>query len=202
MVQILPTKFVGVVADHGEFPVERIAIGSGASLLGQSKDESESKPREAHASPADHEDDDGEAKEEEHRMRPGRWWLGSVGHDETLRMTDLGAFFHEISDESEEGEEEDGEGQDEGDEWYGIQDQGNAADSTVADDESGGGKNSAALLRSGLPAGLESEEEDKPEAVPVDNQRKRKQESDVVEGKKTKKGKKEKLIDKTFFDEL
>jgi WD repeat-containing protein 55 len=196
-VQILPTKFIGVVADHGEFPVERIAVGSGASLLGQSKDSSESNPREAHASPSDHEEDDREAKEEEQRMQPGRWWLGSVGHDETLRMTDLGAFFHEISDESEEEE-----GEDEVDEWHGIQEQGNAADSTVAEDESGGRRNSAALPCSEVPVRVDSEEEEEPEAVQVSNQRKRKQENDGAEGKKSKKGKKEKVIDKAFFDEL
>ncbi|KAF8958962.1 WD repeat-containing protein JIP5 [Flammula alnicola] len=49
-VQILPTKLLGVVADHGEWPIERIAI------------------------------------ESEHQKR---WWVGSVGHEEVLRMTDL-----------------------------------------------------------------------------------------------------------------
>ena len=48
-VQVLPTKLLGVIVDHGTFPVERIAM-----------------------------DYNGEGN-----------WVGSVGHDEVLRMTDL-----------------------------------------------------------------------------------------------------------------
>ncbi|KJA17792.1 hypothetical protein HYPSUDRAFT_145958 [Hypholoma sublateritium FD-334 SS-4] len=54
-VQILPTKLLGVVADHGEWPIERIAIGE----------------------------------------RQRRWWVGSVGHEDVLRMTDLEGFFRD-----------------------------------------------------------------------------------------------------------
>jgi hypothetical protein len=59
-VQLFPTKLLGVVADHGSFPIERIAIDLGGE---------------------------------------GRW-VGSAGHDDTLKMTDLRDVF-----EDEEGEE-------------------------------------------------------------------------------------------------
>lgn len=61
-VEILPTKFVGVVADHGEFPIERIAVDRG-----------------------------GEGN-----------WVGSVGHEDTLKLTDL----REIFEDGESGNEE------------------------------------------------------------------------------------------------
>ncbi|KAJ4486864.1 WD40-repeat-containing domain protein [Lentinula lateritia] len=51
-VGVFPTKLQGVVADHGEWPVERIAIGE------------------------------------------GQFWVGSAGHDELLKLTNLGHFFN------------------------------------------------------------------------------------------------------------
>lgn len=60
-VQLFPTKLLGVVADHGEFPIERIAVDMGG---------------EGH-------------------------WVGSVGHDEVLRLTDL----REVLEDEVEGEE-------------------------------------------------------------------------------------------------
>jgi WD repeat-containing protein 55 len=76
-VQLYPTKLLGIVADHGEFPVERIAVDMGGE---------------------------------------GRW-VGSAGHDEVLKLTDLRGVFedeHEVDDEgvdvrqtaSTEGEED------------------------------------------------------------------------------------------------
>lgn len=59
--QLFPTKLLGVVADHGEFPIERIAVDMGG---------------EGH-------------------------WVGSVGHDEVLRLTDL----REVLEDEAEGEE-------------------------------------------------------------------------------------------------
>lgn len=64
-VQLFPTKLLGVVADHGEFPIERIAIDRAG---------------EGH-------------------------WVGSVGHDEVLKLTDLREVF----------EDEDGNGDEDGD---------------------------------------------------------------------------------------
>ena len=62
VIELLPTRLVGVIADHGDFPIERIAID---------------------------------------RAGEGRW-IGSVGHDEALRMTDL----REVFEDEDAGEEE------------------------------------------------------------------------------------------------
>lgn len=55
VIELLPTRLVGVIADHGDLPIERIAID---------------------------------------RAGEGRW-VGSVGHDEALRMTDLREAFED-----------------------------------------------------------------------------------------------------------
>ena len=49
VVQLLPTKLLGIVTDHGDYPVERIVIDRGGE---------------------------------------GRW-VGSVGHEDVLKLTDL-----------------------------------------------------------------------------------------------------------------
>ncbi|KAG9313798.1 WD40-repeat-containing domain protein [Chiua virens] len=54
-VQLFPTKLLGVVADHGSFPIERIVV-----------------------------DQSGEGR-----------WIGSAGHDDTLKMTDLKDIFED-----------------------------------------------------------------------------------------------------------
>ncbi|KZT08188.1 WD repeat-containing protein JIP5 [Laetiporus sulphureus 93-53] len=67
-VELFPTKLLGVVADHGEFPIECIAI-----------------------------DRDGEGH-----------WVGSAGHEEVLKLTDLKEVFEdedEDSDKDEDGSE-------------------------------------------------------------------------------------------------
>jgi len=92
-VRVLPTKLLGVVADHGDLPVERIGVGCGGSQLtleessGPSKNPKVGKKRENQDEGAEEEDDDQKVR--------SRWWVGSVGHDEVLRLTDLEAFFHE-----------------------------------------------------------------------------------------------------------
>lgn len=99
-VTVLPTKLIGVVADHGDLPVERIAIGSGGNQLtleqssGSSKNSGESGGRPEG-------DEQGSCQTD----MQGRWWVGSVGHDEVLRLTDLGVFFHEREVEGKEGAE-------------------------------------------------------------------------------------------------
>jgi hypothetical protein len=64
-VQLFPTNLVGVVTDHGDFPVERIAV----ELAGQGR------------------------------------WVGSVGHDEILKLTDLKVVFDGGDVEESEGSE-------------------------------------------------------------------------------------------------
>jgi len=64
-VQLFPTKLVGVVADHGSFPIERIAVDLGGE---------------------------------------GRW-VGSAGHDDNLKMTDLRAVFEDEESDDEAAED-------------------------------------------------------------------------------------------------
>lgn len=66
--QLLPTKLIGIVVDHGECPVERVQI-----------------------------DRNGEG-----------YWVGSIGHDEALKLTDL----REIFDYSHSGSGDDDDGDD------------------------------------------------------------------------------------------
>jgi hypothetical protein len=70
-IALFPTKLIGVVAEHGSYPVERMAVDRGGQ---------------------------------------GRW-LGSVGHDDKLRMTDLELVFekeeenHTVSESAREEED-------------------------------------------------------------------------------------------------
>ncbi|KAF9233894.1 WD40-repeat-containing domain protein [Melanogaster broomeanus] len=74
-VQLFPTKLLGVVADHGSFPIERIAV-----------------------------DQNGEGR-----------WVGSVGHDDTLKMTDLRDVFEDENDD-----DDDNAGYDDGDDALSV----------------------------------------------------------------------------------
>ncbi|THH08792.1 hypothetical protein EW145_g2466 [Phellinidium pouzarii] len=67
-VQLFPTKLLGVVTDHGAFPIERVAIDRNGTGT----------------------------------------WVGSVGHDEMLRMTDLKEVFEDEDGDEEEKEDESG----------------------------------------------------------------------------------------------
>lgn len=69
VIELLPTRLVGVIADHGDFPIERIAVD---------------------------------------RAGEGRW-VGSVGHDEALRMTDLREVFEDEDADQEENASSDDE---------------------------------------------------------------------------------------------
>lgn len=72
VVQLLPTKLLGIVTDHGDYPVERIVID---------------------------------------RAGEGRW-VGSVGHEGILKLTDLKDIFEDEGESDvvgEAGEDVDGE---------------------------------------------------------------------------------------------
>ncbi|KAL0061680.1 hypothetical protein AAF712_011486 [Marasmius tenuissimus] len=90
-VNIFPTKLHGVVADHGEWPVERIAVGGGTSQLTLNDGDDSSEPKDE-SKVGSHTEDE-ENREVEDSSITGLWWAGSVGHDEVLKLTDLGAFF-------------------------------------------------------------------------------------------------------------
>lgn len=100
-VQILPTKLLGVVADHGDWPVERIAVGGGTGQLTiDTEDTGEDDedglggigtvPSQASRDtpgPGHQNDDDS--------VSSRRWWVGSVGHEDGLRLTNLMGFFRD-----------------------------------------------------------------------------------------------------------
>ncbi|KAK1227550.1 hypothetical protein PQX77_009458 [Marasmius sp. AFHP31] len=104
-VNIFPTKLHGVVADHGEWPVERIAVGGGMSqlILNDYDDRLEPKDKSKIGSRTEEAED----RDVEDSSMTGLWWAGSVGHDEVLKLTDLGAFFSkglgDVDDEEAEG---------------------------------------------------------------------------------------------------
>lgn len=89
-VEILPTKLLGVVADHGDFPVEKMALGRGGGQpLGDSV------PARSGLSTTSG-DSDGPEVERSHGTPTEHWWLGSIGYDDSLKLTDLGRFFAEL----------------------------------------------------------------------------------------------------------
>jgi hypothetical protein len=138
-VQLLPTKLLGVVADHGEFPVERILVDRGGE---------------------------------------GRW-VGSAGHEEVLKLTDLKDVF-EDEDEDEVVEEDQVEKETE----------------EAADD---GGEEQA----EDKPAEESAEEDSDEEEQPMDKKRKRgKQDKDPLAKRRGKKGRNELVTDSSFFSDL
>ncbi|KAF9027471.1 WD40-repeat-containing domain protein [Rhodocollybia butyracea] len=99
-VSVFPTTLHGVVADHGQWPVERIAVGEGMSQLTLDDDEDESiestsKLGHPISTKSDTEDDEREGLSSQH-------WVGSAGHDELLKLTNLGLFFSDKDDGPEQ----------------------------------------------------------------------------------------------------
>lgn len=90
-VQILPTKLIGVVADHEEWPIERISIGGGHGQL--SIEPAETSVDKANSSKIGNQSDEHQTHGEPEYQR--KWWVGSVGHEDVLRMTDLEGFFRD-----------------------------------------------------------------------------------------------------------
>ncbi|KAI0649951.1 WD40 repeat-like protein [Trametes meyenii] len=158
-VQLLPTKLLGVVADHGEFPIERIAV-----------------------------DMNGEGR-----------WVGSAGHEEVLKLTDLKEVFEDGGDEDEDEDGREDEEFDEGDVAVG----GNQ----VSIEESGG----ALKPTTSDPAEEEDEDEEvreaeqptsDEEAAEEPHKRKRKKEKDPLNATKRRKGKNELEAEPSFFADL
>lgn len=164
-VQLLPTKVIGVVADHGDFPIERIAIDRGGE---------------------------------------GRW-VGSVGHDEMLRLTDLKDVFEdEDADEDtvdpDENEDSSEEEQEEGTNEDEDKEVGKGAFKRAREDSEGEKQDKEGEDEDGeAPASDEVEAEDSD----VGQQRKKKRKKeDVFGGRQKKKGKNEVDADPSFFSEL
>ncbi|KAJ7628543.1 WD40-repeat-containing domain protein [Roridomyces roridus] len=202
-VQFLPTKLVGVVADHGELPVERLAVGmAGAQISGgadDSEDDDDSdEPGEVVGKGKGKGKAKGDQEEEEEGdgAGPGRWWVGSVGHDETLRLTDLEAFFRHPTTGEEDG--------------------GNAEDVDEDDEESVGGADGDEVEDAG--AGDKQEEEakvveakaeeaeadsngDDSDEAPTTTRKRKKAQKDPLAVRR-KKGRNELEVGGSFFDDL
>lgn len=145
VIELLPTRLVGVIADHGDFPIERIAI-----------------------------DHAGEGR-----------WVGSVGHDEVLRLTDLREVLEDEDERDAKTEEGNGEGDTSGDEG----DKGAQPDLSLA--KSGTNEDSS---------GEEHESGDESD-VPKPRKRRKKGEGDL-KGRTQKKGRNRVDVDPSFFSGL
>jgi hypothetical protein len=185
-VRVLPTKLLGVVADHGEWPVERIAIGSGVSggediQVGENSDERKGKGKGGRVGKrkgieeGENRDNIDEGKSE----RQERWWMGSAGHEEVLRMTDLTAFFVQQDDG--------GEGEQEG--YLGV----GGEESDEHELEELDKENSKAVE--------EDTDENNDSDAPKEKRKRKRKEKDPLAVKR-KKGRNEVEADGTFFDEL
>ena len=183
-VRILPTKLLGVVADHGDLPVERISIGGGMGQLSIEPEENRStNPRTSKNKSKIGQDKATEVEQ------PQRWWVGSVGHDDTLGMTDLEGFFREaeqaeISKGALAVDVRDDDSDTEVGENFG-EDSEEKRETVVNSPEQDGGES--------------SEESDIPQPKP--KKRKRKAEEDTLNMKKPK-GKNSIAVEPSFFDEL
>ena len=151
-VQLFPTKLLGVVADHGEFPIERIAV-----------------------------DMNGEGR-----------WVGSVGHEEVLKLTDLQEVFEDGGDD-EDSDDEEGDGDDAA--GSGSDDDDDDAVKTLA-----GPSNAAMHNDQASEANADSSSDEEPEPEP--KKRKRKKEKDVLQAGRRKKGRNEVEAEATFFADL
>jgi len=172
-VQLFPTKLLGVVTDHGEWPVERIAVGEGRQQLSIQSNAAKGVGQSVHRR-GDHGDDD-----DENNHTHGPWWVGSVGHEEVLRMSNLEAFLRK----DEKVESDDSDSDLEGDLKNGSENEA-IGDRPSADDEQAN----------------EGDSDDELDAHKT-GKRKRKPEKDPLKVKK-RKGKNEIEVDGAFFSEL
>ena len=96
-VQLLPTKMLGVVADHRDWPVERIAVGGGTSALTLDPEEVGDDDDEWHGIQTweGRMTVDGLDNSDDNCPAPGGyWWVGSVGQEDGFTLSDLGAFLY------------------------------------------------------------------------------------------------------------
>lgn len=185
-VQILPTTLLGVVADHGEWPIERISIGSGQGQLSIESNEA--------AVQAGSSSRIGLRESENDQPPQKRWWVGSVGHEDVLRMTDLEGFFRD----NQNGEDSRGA--------LGVDVSGDDSDLEDDQDVDENEDDAPEPAISAPSAGDESESSDDASEEsddPEPKQRKRKaQEGVPFVPVKKQKGKKAITIERSFFDEL
>ncbi len=180
-VQVFPTKLLGVVADHGEWPIEKVVVGEGISCL-TLDDVEESSPS------AGKKGDTEENDEDEEQDRDGHWWLGSVGHDETLKLTNLRHFFRPGRVNVEETDAESSGAI--------PQDVSAESDESDRDEEEDVSAQAASVKTSS-----DDDDSDSPEPEPIAKKRKQKPEKNPLAVKR-KKGKNTVDVDGQFFDEL
>ncbi|KAF8153232.1 WD40-repeat-containing domain protein [Crassisporium funariophilum] len=188
-VQILPTKLIGVVADHGEWPIERISIGGGVGQLSMDLEDDGSVGKSGQSVNKSSASQDDDQHESEDRRR--QWWVGSVGHDETLRMTDLEGFFREAR------LDEDGKGA------LGVDARDDDSDIEEDDDANEGREEKEEPTDTETPeAEVEEADSDDESDSPQPKKRKRKPEKDPLNAMKKQKGKNSIAVERSFFDEL
>ncbi|EGO01109.1 hypothetical protein SERLA73DRAFT_179167 [Serpula lacrymans var. lacrymans S7.3] len=160
-VQLFPTKLLGVVADHGAWPIERIAVDQGGE---------------------------------------GRW-VGSVGHEDILKMTDLKDVFEDEDGDEEKATDDENESvaQDEDDGKDGGGGAENEDEGEVETIHSSDAVPEDAQKSDKDSSGDEGEGEDSD--VPKEKKRKRKPEKNPLAGKK-KKGRNQIDADPSFFSGL
>ncbi|KAL1948494.1 hypothetical protein VTO73DRAFT_12569 [Trametes versicolor] len=157
-VQLLPTKLLGVVADHGEFPIERIAVDMGGE---------------------------------------GRW-VGSAGHEEMLKLTDLKEVFE---DDDKEGSDEEAQSDDDaGDGAAAVGEDSDEEDEKVTEVEAEASEEQERSDDEDEEVQEASGDEEEPVEQP--RQRKRKKEQDPLNMAKRKKGKNTVEAEPTFFADL
>jgi WD repeat-containing protein 55 len=148
-VQLLPTKLIGVIADHGSFPIERIAVDRGGE---------------------------------------GRW-VGSAGHEEVLKLTDLKDVFEDEDENEDKVVEVEA---DNGEDGYGGNNDGDEVNQQLED------LSKPVELDAGADA---SGDEEHDSDFPKERKRKRKQDKDVLAGGK-KKGRNQVDAEPSFFSGL
>lgn len=160
-VQLLPTNLLGIVADHGEFPIERIAVDHGGE---------------------------------------GRW-VGSVGHEEVLKLTDLKEVFEDEGEDDEDDEDEKDEEADED----GLE---------LVTAESGGESKKSSCYEEGIDKpGVEEPAEEREQEVDGDpsssdeevaerKKRRKKKDKDPLKAVKKSKGRNEVEVNPGFFADL
>ncbi|THH14826.1 hypothetical protein EW146_g5559 [Bondarzewia mesenterica] len=156
-VQLLPTKLVGVIADHGDFPIECIAV-----------------------------DRDGEGR-----------WVGSAGHDEVLRLTDLKEVFEDEDEDAEDTDEKGDSSKEEDDGEDGEDEKGGKGVLKRAKEESEEEDNGARDVAGAPQSGSGAEDSDAGE-----QKKKRRKMDTALGGRQKKKGKNEVDADPSFFSEL
>lgn len=195
-VQILPTKLLGVVADHGEWPIERIAVGGGHHQVTIDDGDSASGTSRVSGklpetdSPADD------------AVR--RWWVGSVGHEDVLRLTDLEGFFRD--NQGNEDENKGALGVDVSEDDSDIEEDADADDDAVTDDKATATSKGAAAEadqddESGSDSEADSDDSDG-EPEPQHLKRKAKKPLAIASVKRQKAGRNTVATDPSFFDDL